>query len=355
VHFRPLDASSPNDLSAWVQLWHAWPRREVMAHPEYARLFARPGDRVVCAAGEDGAGGSILFPLVLRPLAAERWADASEQRWDATTPYGYGGPFVSGDGPRDEAAFWREFHAWCGAERLVTTFARLSLFPEQLAAMPGRTEVRYPNIVVPLAGGMDAVWRGYESKVRKWVQTAERAGLEVEVDREGAGLNAFVAIYEHTMRRRGAEDWYFFPREFFERIVERLRGQFAFFFTLKGGEPVSADLVLCSAEHVYYFLGGTLAESFPLGPNYLLKHRVASWAVAEGKKSYVLGGGYAAGDGLFRYKRAFARHGEVPFRVASLVHDERACHDLAARRAALAQREGTTWEPRPGFFPPYRA
>jgi hypothetical protein len=355
VHFRALDASSSHDLAAWTELWRAWPRREVMGHPEYARLFARPADRVVCAVGEDGAGGSVLFPLVLRPLAAERWTAAGEGRWDATTPYGYGGPFAWGDGPRDDAAFWRAFVGWCREERLVTTFARLSLFPEQLAAVPGRTEVKYPNIVVPLAGGTDALWRGYEPKVRKWVQTAERARLEVEVDREGVRLDAFLSIYEHTMRRRGAEDWYFFPREFFERIVDRLRGQFAFFFTLREGEPVSSDLVLCSEDHVYYFLGGTLADAFPLGPNYLLKHRIASWAIAEGKKAYVLGGGYAAGDGLFRYKRAFARRGEVPFRVACLVHDEHACDELSARRAALAQREGKAWEPRPDFFPPYRA
>jgi lipid II:glycine glycyltransferase (peptidoglycan interpeptide bridge formation enzyme) len=251
--------------------------------------------------------------------------------------------------------FWRAFSAWCREARLVSTFARLSLFPEQLAPVPGRVEVRYPNVVVPLTGGPDALWRGYEPKVRKWVQAAERAGLEVAVDREGARLDAFLSIYESTMRRREADAWYFFPRSFFEAIVERLAGQFAFFFTLSRGEPVSSDLVLCSEEHVYYFLGGTLAEAFPLGPNYLLKHRIAAWAMEQGKRAYVLGGGYALGDGLFRYKRAFARRGEVPFRIACLVHDERAFAELAARRAEVARNDGEPWVPRPEFFPPYRA
>jgi hypothetical protein len=352
VRFRVFDASTDDGVAAWLGMWRAWPGREVMAHPEYARLFARPCDRVVCVAGDGGARGGILFPLVLRPLAAEPWAAAGEARWDAATPYGYGGPFAWGD--RDEAGYWRAFSEWCREASLVSTFARLSLFPEQLATVPGRVEVRYPNIVVPLAGGPDALWGGYEPKVRKWVQAAEKAGLEVVVDREGARLDAFVAIYESTMRRRDADAWYFFPRSFFEAIVERLAGQFALFFTLSGGEPVSSDLVLCSEEHVYYFLGGTLAEAFPLGPNYLLKHRIASWAIAQGKRAYVLGGGYAAGDGLFRYKRAFARRGEVPFKIASWTHDERACTELAERRAAHARQGGITWAPRPEFFPAYR-
>lgn len=347
--YRILDASSPGDLARWLDLWRGWPEREVMAHPEYARLFARPCDRVVCAAGE-GARGAILFPLLVRPLAAEPWASAGEQRLDAVTPYGYGGPFAWGE--RDEPGFWRAYAAWCRELRIVTTFCRLSLFPEQLAEPPGQVEVRSQNVVVPLEGGAEAIWRAYEGKVRKWVKVAERAGLEVVADATGERLADFVRVYTHTMERNGAEPWYFFPRAFFERLVDRLTGQFVFFHTLSRGEVVSSDLVLTSPRRVYYFLGGTHADAFPLGPNYLLKHHIATWAAREGKTSYVLGGGYEPDDGLFRYKRAYARHGVVPFRVAQLVHDAPSCDALAVARAA---RDGAGWVPRAGFFPAYRA
>jgi CelD/BcsL family acetyltransferase involved in cellulose biosynthesis len=351
VTFRVLDASTAEGRSAWLELWRARSGREVMAHPDFACLFARPCDRVVCAAGEDERG-AILFPLLLRPLAAEPWAAPGEARWDATNPYGYGGPFAFGEPDGD--AYWRAHAGWCREAGIVSTFARLSLFPGQLARLPGPVEERSRNVVIPLAGGVDAVWRGYESKVRRWVQTAERAGLTVERDATGARLDAFVEVYGHTMRRRGADDWYLFPRSFFEAIFERLAGHCAFFHTLSGGEVVSSDLVLEGEEHVYYFLGGTRAEAFPLGPNYLLKHRIAVWAIEAGKKFYVLGGGYAEGDGLFRYKRAYARAGEVPFQVACLVHDRAGYEELGAARAAHAAREGRAWSPRPGFFPSYR-
>ncbi len=355
MSFRALYADSAEDLVAWLDRWHRWPAREVMAHPEYARLFARPGDRVVCAAGEDG-GRAVLFPLLLRPLASEPWAGDGERRLDAVTPYGYGGPFAWGPGPDDDdAAFWRGFDAWCRDLRIVSTFARLSLFGDQLSRVPGHVEVSAPNIVVPLAGGSDALWRGYETKVRRWVKVAERAGLRVEIDREGARLDGFVGVYEHTMRRHDADDWYFFPRSFFDAIVQRLRGQFAFFHALSGDRVVSSDLVLCSEEHVYYFLGGTLSDAFATGPNYLVKHGIASWAASEGKKGYVLGGGYEAGDSLFRYKRGYARRGEVPFKVAHLVHDESGYRELVARRAAFEACAGAAWTPRAGFFPVYRA
>jgi hypothetical protein len=351
--FRVLDAGLAEDLSEWLSLWRRWPEREIQGHPEYARLFARPCDRVVCATGED-QGRAVLFPLILRPLAFEPWAADGERRLDAITPYGYGGPFAWG-APGDDAAYWRAFCAWCRDERIVSSFARLSLFPERLARVPGRVEVCAPNIVVPLTGGADAIWRGYETKVRRWVHVAERAGLRVELDRDGSRLGAFERVYSHTMERNGADDWYFFPRAFFEAIVERLRGHYVFFHAVSGDDVVSSDLILCSEEHVWYFLGGTLAEAFRLGPNYLVKHTVATWAAAQGKRGYVLGGGYQPGDGLFRYKRAWARRGEVPFKVARLVHDEHAYADLTARRVAFAERSGETWSPRHGFFPAYRA
>ncbi|HET6437213.1 MAG TPA: GNAT family N-acetyltransferase [Anaeromyxobacter sp.] len=352
-HFSVLDAATPHGLAAWLELWRSWPGREVSAHPEYVRLFARPGDRVVCTVGRD-AGGVTLFPLIVRPLAIEPWAAPGEGRQDAITPYGYGGPFSFGEGPRDHGAFWAAQAAWCAEERIVSTFARLSLFPEQLAPVPGRVEVRAPNIAVPLSGGEEELWRGYDTRVRRWIRVAQASGLQVEVDADGRRLDGFLAVYEHTMRRHGAEDWYFFPRGMFESLVARLPGQFAFFHALKDGEVVSSDLVLCSAENVYYFLGGTMSDAFSHGPNYLVKHAVARWAMGAGKRRYVLGGGYEPGDGVFRYKRGWARGGEVPFRVACLEHDAAGCRELRARRAAEAAARGEAWVPRAGFFPEYR-
>ncbi len=291
---------------------------------------------------------------MLRPLAAESWTRPGERRWDATTPYGYGGPFAWGRGPRDDAAFWLAYEGWCRKERIASTFARLSLFPEQRPKLPAPSEVRSPNVVRALHGGLEAIWKDYEHKVRTNVKAAERAGIEVEIDRTGARMDAFLSIYEHTMRRRNAADFYFFPRAFFEQIADRLAGHFAFVHALAGAEVISSELVLCSEERVYPFLGGTRAEAFRMRPNDMLRHRAIAWAIAEGKKAYVLGGGIAPEDGIFRHKRSFAPRGVVPFEVACLVHDAAACRDLVRDRESAAAG-GMPWVPYPGFFPPYRA
>src|SRR5262249_36124333 len=93
--FRLLDADRFEDRAAWLAHWDEWPDREIMAHPDYARLFARPQDRVLAAALRSGGGG-ILFPVILRPMSEEPWARGWESASDLTTPYGYGGPFAWG-------------------------------------------------------------------------------------------------------------------------------------------------------------------------------------------------------------------------------------------------------------------
>ncbi len=355
MRFHVLDASVPDDAARWREAWERWSEREIMAHPEYVRLLADPAHRPVCLLGE-GEQGTILFPLVLRPLNVERWAREGEDRWDAVSPYGYGGPFrygmVSAD---DEAAFWRAHASWSRDQRLVSTFARLSLFPETLARMPGTVRTCWPNVVRRLDVGMHAIWAEYDRNVRNNVRNAERAGVTVEVDVEGSRLDEFCAVYEHTMRRVGATEWYFFSKAFFAALVERLRGHLAFFHAVHGGHVVSSELVLCSATRTYAFLGGTLADAFRLRPNDLLRHHAIAWSLAHGKQVYVLGGGYQPDDGILRHKRSFAPRGDVPFNVVSLVHDHREYDDLVRQRAHAATREGNPCAGRPDFFPAYRA
>ena len=70
--FLLLDAAVPEQRAQWRSLWDRWPTQEVMAHPGYVELFARTGDRIVCAC-QMGEESGILFPLIVRPLCSEPW------------------------------------------------------------------------------------------------------------------------------------------------------------------------------------------------------------------------------------------------------------------------------------------
>jgi hypothetical protein len=349
-----LDPGSPRDRAAWQALWDSWPDREIMAHPDYVRLFARPGDRVVAAVLQSGSGG-ILYPFILRPMATEPWGVSEGRACDLTTPYGYGGPFgwnVSGEEIR---TFWAAFDAWARARQVVSSFDRLSLFPDQQIPFEGEVEVKGANIVRRLDLSDAELWGEYAHKVRQNVNHGRRLGLRVEADATGRRLDEFMEIYLSTMMRRNASSGYFHPRSFFESILRDLGGHFAFFHIDCDGKALSSELVLLSKRNAYSFLGGSLKLAFDLRANDLLKHEIITWCRNAGKEALVLGGGYRGSDGILAFKRSFAPNGETDFKVGKRIYDEARYRRLEEQRRSWEWERGGRWIPDPQHFPAYRA
>lgn len=350
--FRVWDAANSSELAEWLAFWNAWPEKEPFAHPAYVSLFSGPKDRPLCAAWRSGNGG-ILFPLILRDLKSEKWAENDRKR-DLISPYGYGGAYCWGNIVGNE--FWPSLERWAKDWEVVSCFTRLSLWRDQiLEPNIGQVEAVSDNVVVNLKKGTEVVWKEYKHKVRKNVQRAIRDGLKTEVDIEGRRLSDFLEIYYDTMKRREARSGYFFPESFFSELMREMRGSFAYFHTLAAGEVVSTEMVLFSRRNVYSFLGGTREKWFESRPNDLLKHSIISWAINNQKTSFILGGGYQGNDGIFEYKRSFAPDGVIPFCVHKIIFSECGYSDLIEQRRAYEKLNGCDWYPRIDYFPGYRS
>lgn len=349
-----LDPADSRDRAAWLELWNSWPNREVMAHPDYVRLFARPSDHVIAAVLRSDEGG-ILYPFIVRPLAVEPWGAAAGQACDLTTAYGYGGPFAWNVTEEETRAFWTEFDDWARNQGAITSFDRLSLFPEQILSFNGDVETKGSNIVRRLDLPEADIWSDYAHKVRQNVNHARRLGLAVQPDASGERLDEFMEIYVSTMTRRNASPAYFHPRSFFESIIRDLPGRFSFFHLSSKGKAISSELVLFSENSGYSFLGGSLKEAFDLRANDLLKHEIITACRNAGKKTFVLGGGYRGADGIFKFKKSFAPNGEVAFRVGKRTYDAALSLKLADQRRSWEADRGIDWTPDPQYFPVYRA
>ena len=351
MSFEVLDATA--DRERWLELWRSWPEREPAAHPAYAQLFAREVDRCVCLASENSAGGVVLLPVIERPLRAEPWTTPGDGAVDLITPYGYGGPFCFGDHPqRLGRVFWPAFDRWAQERSAATLFARLSLFADQRLPWSSGVRARQPNVVCDLRLGPEALWKSYKHKARKNVNRARRAGLTVEIDPDGAELDAFCAIYRATLNRRRAAGGYYFGRRFFETIRRELAQSHTFAHVRdKDGEIVASELVLASSHHLYSFLGGTLEHAFADRPADLLKHGTCEWGIETGRTAFVLGGGAQGRDGILDFKLSFAPEGEMMFYSGERV----LCADTNARLLACRARSEEGLRPTAGYFPAYRA
>ena len=349
--FLLLDAAVPEQRAQWRSLWDRWPTQEVMAHPGYGELFARPGDRCVCAC-QIGENSGILFPLIVRPLCSEPWGRGEGDTCDLVSPYGYGGPF--GWGPYNVEAFWTGFDQWAQTIRAVTLFARFSLFKEQLIPFFGDTVAKGPCVIVPLNQDPNAMLASYAKNLRGNIRQAERAGVTFELDPECRRLEEFLSVYHGTMNRVGARSMYYFPKLFFDRLIAGLPHQVLLCHALHNQRVVSSQLVLISGHHLYAFLDGTLDEGLRLSANPCLSHGVNLWGSAQGKQHLVLGGGYSGEDGLLRYKQRYAPNGSVLFSVGTKIFDPQAYQALINKRSTWEREQGNQWSPAHDFFPGYR-
>ena len=350
------DGATAAGRTAWLAAWTAWPEREVFAHPDYVALWAQqPGWRpmLACAHLDDV---TVLHPFVFRDLRVEPlWDGTRGPAADLVSAYGYGGPFAWGPGSWETAAsgFWTAFDSWARDVGVVAEFVRRLPIPEALLPFPGELEVASVNVVRSLTPSLDEIWRDYEHKVRKNVARAERSGVSITEDETGTGLDAFLDLYHGTMKRVAAADRYWLQRPFFERLHRALPGQFLYVHAWLEERPVSTELVLVSARRTYSFLGGTRADAFGVRPNDLIKHHIIVWSKALGCDRFVLGGGYAPDDGIFRYKRSFAPRGLVNFYVGRRVLRPDLYVALSARAQRYRAASGLAAPPA-NFFPAYR-
>lgn len=351
-----LNAAHEAERKAWIAIWQEWDGKEVYAHPDYVSLYLDEYSQACCAVSEDKES-TVIYPFILRDVSAEPCYEASMGKiYDIITAYGYGGCYMWGAADRQTSVtrFYAEFQEWAQQNRIVSEFIRFSLDSVTREFYPGRVEPNNDNVVVDLTADKETMWHNFKHKVRKNVNRALNNQVKVECDLQGENLEAFLEIYYSTMERREADSGYYFPREYFETIGRNLKGQFAYFHALYEGKVISTELVLVSDYNIYSFLGGTKEEYFDLRPNDLLKYEIINWGRENGKKWFILGGGYTPHDGIFNYKLAFAPEGIRPFYVGKQIFDPQIYELLVKKKQALCEACCYEWSSKTLFFPLYR-
>lgn len=351
-----LNAAVEAEKAEWVAIWQKWVGKEVYAHPDYLSLYLEETSQACCAV-LDVEDGVVFYPFILRDLSKESYYDSSMGRiYDIITPYGYGGPYIYGKS--DRKGIWKrfcvEFEQWARKFGIISEFIRFALDSKTRELYPGIVELNNDNVVVDLTMNQEVMWHNFKHKVRKNVNKAVASGVTVSCDLLGEDLESFLEIYYSTMERRGADKGYYFPREYFETINRFLKGQFVYFHAIYEGKVVSTELVLVSDYNIYSFLGGTKEEYFDLRPNDILKFEIINWGRENGKKWFVLGGGYTFHDGIFNYKLAFAPEGVLSFYVGKRIFNQKIYELLVKNKAALCKQSGIEWSDNASFFPLYR-
>ncbi len=325
--------------------------KDLYFNPDYAKVYADI-DGLSETYSFECAYGRVINTFILRKI---KWPINGQTYYDIVTPYGYGGPLAENvsDITQLMAEYKTAFGQYCKDHNIICEFIRFHLFDnvDVREHYYGETLHLLDNVVVNTEGDFETdIWMRYEHKVRKNVKKALNNGLEIVIENNLDHLFGFLDIYNSTMDRNNADSYYYFGAKYFEDIAKFLPDNYMYFHVFKDGKIASTELVLCSEDYAYSFLGGTFTEYYEFRPNDFLKNEIIKWCNQTGRKKFILGGGYHKDDGIYRYKRCFTPDPDVPFYVGRFIFDNEVYNQMIEMRI----KEDPSFNQETGYFPKYR-
>mgnify|MGYP005624058877 CR=1 FL=1 len=309
------------------------------------------------------------MPLVLRPLPLEgAWGD---DILDATSPYGYPAPLFTIPGEQSGDA--ADNFARCALEALASKMRDLKvicafvrLHPlldsrQNILANYGEIVHNGRTVYIDLAGDESELWRQTRGAYRRDMAKLKERGVSAFLDAHCSRLNEFVDIYHKTMQQVGAEQRYFFSKEYFAKLKDALGQKLVLGYARRATEEsetkfapdekiAAAGLFTECCSIVQYHLSGSDPDSPDKDATKLILHLVRSWAKERGNRLFHLGGGLGAKqDSLFFFKSGFSKL-TADFYTWRVIF-EREIYDAVTKQA---QKTASPAPSAANFFPAYR-
>lgn len=313
----------------------------------YVKAFQIHGDGEPQLFFYEADGLKAIYVYMKRKTAIEGY-------YDSVTPYGYGGVMLEGDtSEKNLQSFWKTYVDKMKDEGIVDNFVRYH--PVLGNALPMKsisTVVDLGKTIAIDISSEEVIWNNIISKNRNMIRKAEKNDIEIRHGKDLELFKDFKRIYNSTMEKDHAEEYYFFEDAFYESIHRDLYDNYEMFYAVKDGDIIAMSIMLYANNQLHYHLSGSLQEYRNLAPSNLLLYKAAVWGCQKGFKTFHLGGGVGSGeDNLFKFKAAFNRNSDYQFSIGKEIFDKKKYDELVAERATRDDKFNMD----SNYFPLYRS
>lgn len=270
--------------------------------------------------------------------------------YDWETPYGYGGPLTDTIiSEESQKLFKSEISAYCREHKVVSQFVRFHPLLKNYEVLPEVIETRYLRDTVYIdTASSELIMANMDSKNRNMVRKAQKSGVTI-VKKDITEFDVFVSMYEETMKKNGAEEYYTFHRDYFESL-RTMKDNAFILYAMYEDIPISGSIMYYNDRYMHYHLSGSNTEYRKYSPSNLLLYEAACWASEHGIKQFHLGGGMAPNDSLFGFKKQFNKNGRASFVVGRTIFKQDAYEELLNIR----KREDPEFDVNNSFMIQYR-
>ena len=341
---RLYDISEADRWDACVRSFTEW---DVYYLSGYVKAFHIHGDGDPYLLYYEDGGLRAIYVFMRRQTALSGV-------YDSITPYGYGGVLFEGDASEDNCkAFWDAYVNQMQEGHIVDNFVRYHPVLKNASPMKAVSNVidLGKTIAIDLASP-DLIWDNIISKNRNMIRKAEKSGIIIEHGKGMDLFDKFVEMYNATMDKDHAEEYYYFKRPFYESVHNDLHDNYELFYAKLGDKIVAMSIMLFANGRMNYHLSGSDIEYRSFAPSNLLLYKAALWGCEQGLKTFHLGGGVGSDeDNLYKFKAAFNKNSDYRFSIGKQVFDQDKYDELVKMRVGT----DPSFDGSSQFFPLYRA
>ena len=310
------------ECDRWIALLKAIAsnRYDIYFTPEYYSLYQNYGDGDARCFVFEQDGEVVLYPFLINPITPLGYK-LDKESYDIQGAYGYNGIIASSDNADFITAFWESFDAYCQENNVVAEFTRFHpLLNNQRLASP-KMKTFFSRHTVALDLTDDDIWmHQISSKNRNMIRKAEKEGVTIV---ESDDYETFRRLYDGTMTDLHAEDFYFFPKSYYDEYKLTFKGESMLCLAMLDGKAIAGSMFMFSDDYAHYHLSARDREYSRYAANNLILWYAIQKAKKHGCKWFHFGGGTTGNDddSLLKFKKEFSKT-LCEFWIGKRVHNQ---------------------------------
>lgn len=293
--------------------------KDIYFKKEYISLYKTDNEVPSCAVITDSEN-IMLFPFLKRSFEYK-----GKQYSDFETAYGYGGPiFNTKDCNFIEESVkllykkFVEYNYIAGFVRFHPLLNNYNSFNEI-----GTVILDRKTVAIDLTLSEEDIWMNeIHTKNRNVIKKAIKEDLKFVVDDKFEYLNRFIDLYNSTMNKLNADNFYYFKEDYYNNFIENINDSFLG-VVLKKDKVISAAIFMYSGDYGHYHLSGSDKNYLKYSPNNFMLYKAALELKARNIKYFHLGGGTTSdeNDSLFCFKNKFSKR-LYQFAIGKLIFND---------------------------------
>jgi len=351
-----LTVISIDEAEKWDNIVKSFKHYDVYYLSGYSKAFQIHGDGDPLLFYYEDSKIKVINVVMKRDIAnSENFQGKliEDSQFDLATPYGYGGVLVEGKADKESLIeFDKEYSQLCKCRGFICEFVRFHPILENHRTFENLYEISKLGKTISMdLESKDKIWCNLTSKNRNMVRKAQNAGVEIYWGRDAELYKKFISMYNDTMERDSAKEYYYFKEEFYTSILNDFKNHAVVFYAVYETIPIAMSIILFANYQMHYHLSTSNREYQHLAPTNLLLYEAACWGSENGYKTFHLGGGLGSSeDSLYKFKSSFNRNSDNTFEIGKKIFNNEKYEALVNILSANGAIEIDT-----KFFPQYRA